>query len=115
MIDLLDMLNTNSISLEAAYDLIDQTVENIHLGRADPDWASALGLSKYEARAYAHGAGLEDLVQFRYQGWPVKCAYCHLGIDFERDYWWFRRAKSEQPCLVHTHCLEGWNKHLQIS
>ena len=114
MIDLLEMLNTNSISLDASYDLIDRTVENIHLRGTDPDWARTLGLSTYEARAYAHGAGLEDLVHFRYQGWPISCAYCNLHIDLERDHWWFRHDKKERPCLIHTHCLEGWNRHSLI-
>ncbi len=100
MIDLLAQLYEGKIDLDHAYDILE----------GNRKWISDLGFSEFESRASLHAAGLDDLVIFRYQGWPTTCANCQLPLDYKVDYWWFTPDKDEKPCLVHIHCLAEWSK-----
>jgi hypothetical protein len=106
MIDLLKLIHLDEISIEEAYEYEDRVLEAFHRGELSSNWSDDLGLDRFEATARAHGASYEHLVQFRYNGWPERCAECHQPIDY-RDFGWFcKRDEEGKAILVHIYHLD---------
>lgn len=71
------------------------------------------GLSNVEWTAFCQSAGFEDLVNWRYAGWPTKCSICGQDLPKLNEYGWFVWDESERAAgaddgplgLVHIHCL----------
>jgi hypothetical protein len=103
-VDVLYLLYHWEISLEEAYRIYDNIWEMINRGEIPRDWANALCLSEYEATAFAHGAGLEDLVKLRFEGWPTNCSRCGLPVDYKDYGWWYVEDASGNPSLHHIEC-----------
>ena len=104
MIDLLALIHTGEISREEAERIFDETIEAIHCGISPSQWWETLGLSQYEATAYAHGGTLEDLMRLRYEGWPTSCSRCHLPIDHRLGRWWFEHSDDGVLRFTHIEC-----------
>lgn len=93
MIDLLALLHLNEISLDEAYDMLDNTIDQVHSGEIDPEWWNELQLSKYEVTARVQGASLMNLVRLRYNGWPTICNRCGLALDYRVFGLWRMRIR----------------------
>lgn len=68
--------------------------------------AAALCLSEAESAAWLHGATLERVARFRYEGWPSACARCAARIVPER-FGWTRAPDGGGVALVHLDCGPG--------
>ena len=104
MTDLLDRIHSGEITLEEGECLFHKTIEEVHRGESDPNWASSLGFSKYEATAFCQAASLADLVTFRYEGWPDTCCRCGEPLDYEAFGWWIVHGDDGVACLKHIEC-----------
>jgi HEAT repeat protein len=104
-VDLLALLHLGETSPNEAYRLYDRVMDGISTGSIPPDWAFALGLSEYEARAFLWGANLQDLLEFRYGGWPAVCSVCRLPIDYRIDNWVVSHDSESGLGLQHIDCV----------
>ena len=108
IIDLIALLHERKITLNEADDTFCNATAQIPVAEADPErWAAPLGLSRHEARTITHVAGLDDVMLFRYQGWPTFCADCNLLLDYETDDWRCDVDNDGKFCLLHTDCWLG--------
>ena len=105
-VDVLALLHLGEISEEEAYRLYDRVMDGISSGTSAPDWAFALGLSEFEARAFAWGVDLQQLLTFRFGGWPTVCSRCKLPIDYRIDNWAVTHDQEVSAGLAHIACLE---------
>jgi hypothetical protein len=105
--DILELIYNEKISLKEAYRLCDEMIEEVHRGERDPHWWPVLGLSDYEATAFAHGASLENLVKLRYEGWPTICSRCRLPLDYTLYGWLFDGSDDDTLRLKHIVCPKG--------
>jgi len=105
MIDLLALLRHGEVSLGEAERTIDAAIDAFHQGEGATAWATTLGLSEHEHKAYLHGAALGALVMLRYDGWPTHCSRCGLPLDYRRDDWFYQGGGDEgKPHLRHITC-----------
>lgn len=102
--DLLARILQSEISLEEAEKILDETVDGIHFRGECPEWWTTLELSCYEVAAYAQGAGLAELVQLRYGGWPTTCCRCGKALDYRQFGWWVVYAEHNRIALKHLEC-----------
>ena len=65
---------------------------------------ATLGLSCYEATAYAHGAGMAGLVQLRYEGWPTTCYQCGKSLEYRQFGWGVMHLEGDRIALKHLKC-----------
>ncbi len=107
MRDVLKLMYSKEISPEEAEELFHDVMDRIHRKKEKIIWAEEIGLSKYEATAFAQGASLSDLVKLRYEGWPRYCSRCKKGIDYKQFGWWFIRDDNGSPRLEHLQCPSG--------
>jgi hypothetical protein len=104
--DLLEELYNKKITLDEAYDKYDKIREEIdegkyhsivHNGRID--LASLLGMDKYEYTAFGHGAGLDSIAKWRYEGWPGVCAESGKKFYY-KEYGWLVKEINGKDVLV---------------
>jgi hypothetical protein len=100
--DILLRLRDGLISAQQAEAVIDRAL--MAQGAAATDWSDKLGLTRPEAAAYTQGASVAELVRFRYDGWPDRCAKCGNAIDHQGLRWWFLRDAAGVPGLTHVEC-----------
>jgi len=104
MMDILDLLYRNKISLKEAEETLDNIVKQFHRDDQSLDWRVEANFSEFEATAYAQGAFLNDIAKLRYEGWPSSCCMCNLPLDYTQYGWWFSYDENGQPCLKHLTC-----------
>ncbi|MCP4125990.1 MAG: hypothetical protein GY753_02875 [Gammaproteobacteria bacterium] len=68
MIDLIEMLYYELITLDDAYRIDDNVMKRLHNGEGSVYWDRILGLTNIEASLYGMGLGFDDLVVYRYKG-----------------------------------------------
>jgi hypothetical protein len=103
--DLLARVDLGDLSVEEAADALEEYIDAVHRGEADPDWPTALGLSEVEATAYLHGADVPLLLRLR-QGTSVECARCGDAVDLRGSEWTVDTGISG-PAVVHIQCPSG--------
>lgn len=99
MIDILDELLTDKLTLEDAENLLEDTVDKYHddvLGVTPEDF---LKLDKYEWTAVGFGINLCVLARWRKDGWPEVCKNCGNKRDYKQFGW-----KIQNNTLVCVKC-----------
>lgn len=100
-INILDEINSGSLSLDEAYDKFDEILESPKIENI----SEHLGLSIPEYSAYAQGLGLDDLAKIRKSGWPNICKVCGKIINIETGGWFAKLDEQEKVYLTHIDCL----------
>jgi hypothetical protein len=105
--NLLELINLHEVSPEEAEELVDRTVDECNeRGIDDPPWWRLLGLSDWEATAYADGARPTEIARLRYDGWPTECGYCHRPLDYHEYGWrFFSQGGLGRGVLIHLDCV----------
>lgn len=93
MIDILTKLNNGEISVDDAYQIYDEVMDKFHSGKIDTKPHDELCMNNYEWTAFAHGAGLEVIANWRKNGWPQICVNCKKVIDYTK-YGWIAQPKG---------------------
>ncbi len=105
MIDLLTLLHLGELSLDEAYQMLDEAVGKFHSGEINSEWWEWLQLSKYEVTARVYGASLMALAKLRFDGWPNICSMCDLPLDYRLFGWSFVVGdENTTPKLRHIEC-----------
>jgi nucleoid DNA-binding protein len=104
--DILREINEGKISLEKAEEIYDEIMSS-----PATNVSSLLGLTKAEWTAFGHGAGFDDLVKWRYNGWPA-CSKCGNSINIDKFGWSLKEKKGGYN-LYHLFCPE--NKTVRVS
>lgn len=99
MIDLLDKINKQEITINEAYDIFDDVIEKFHNGEIKMDPYDYLCIDRYERTANGHALSLSTLSIWRKTGWPNKCGICGKDIDYKNFYWTIKN-----DTLVHIDC-----------
>ena len=99
MIDLLDKINKQEITIDEAYDIFDEVVEKFHNGQIKQDPYDYMCMDRYERTANAHALSLLTLAKWRKEGWPQQCGKCNKEIDYKKFYWTIR-----DNTIVHIDC-----------
>lgn len=97
MIDILDKLINGEISVDDVYQIYDEIMDKFDEGIIEVYPQAELCMNKYEWTAFAHGAALEVIADWRRNGWPKKCGNCNKSIDYTK-YGWFIKA-NKLKCL----------------
>jgi len=105
MIDILEELINNKISIDEAYDIFDEVVDKYHDGEINNIPSEELKLDKYEWNAICHGINMQVLGEWRRSGWPQKCNSCGTYINYKEDSWIIKNNK-----LIGIDCCENINK-----
>ena len=98
--DILHQIIEKTLTIKKAQAILDNAIEE------GIDWILAVGFDKYEATAYAHGAGIKSLSIMRRDGWPTLCSKCHQPINYRKFYWWFQPSKDGKPAIHHIDCTK---------
>jgi len=107
--DVIQGLVEGRLTIDDAYNLFDQWLKT-----TGGDW-HAIGFSDVEYTAFAQGAGLEDLAQWRASCPPSACAVCGQPLPKLDEFGWFvwdleaRTSGNETGSigLVHIDCLDS--------
>jgi len=103
MADIIKKIIEGSLTLDEAYDEFDRVLESDHGGKVP----ELLGLTKIEYTANCHSVGLDELAEWRKNGWPNKCAICGKKIVIENWGWFAREINDgESHELVHIDCMD---------
>lgn len=105
MIDLLDKINKNEITIDQAYDIFDGVVDKFHKGILKDDIFDYLCMDRYERTARAHALSLLTLAKWRKDGWPKQCSRCGAEIDYKKFGWTIKDDK-----LVGLYCCSKDDK-----
>jgi hypothetical protein len=100
--DLLRELYEGELTPDQAQEIFDALLDSDEAAEV----YDLLGLSKHESTAYAHGAPLEELAQWRYEGWPNVCVDCGREIDIEKFGWFAGEEREGKSALSHITCPE---------
>lgn len=87
MIDILNSINSNEISINEAENLLEATIDKFHDNELEHTPQKELGLDKYEWTAIGFGIDLYVLAQWRKKGWPTSCENCCIEIDYKNFGW----------------------------
>ena len=66
-----------------------------------------LGMSRIEWTAFAQGADLETLSNWRYGGWPGLCLRCKREIVINKFGWFIHRGRVGKKRLEHISCIRS--------
>ena len=100
MRDLIQDLIDGRVTAEQAEDVCSEALANASEAVSAPE---ALGISKKEWTAYAHGAEFQDLANWRAHGWPDRCFVCGQPISLD-DFGWLAREHDGRMQLKHVVC-----------
>ncbi|MBS0577487.1 MAG: hypothetical protein JSS45_13875 [Proteobacteria bacterium] len=90
---------SGALDVNEAQKILDDILES-------PDAASIEALSmmsRIEWTAYGQGAPLFQIAQWRYGGWPQRCALCNQELEINRFGWLVRDIRG-LPALQHVKC-----------
>jgi hypothetical protein len=104
MIDVIKSLYNKDITSDEAQSILDNILDRFHREKEPIVWAEEIGLSRYEATAYAQGASLDDIARFRYEGWPNLCSKCKRSIDYREYGWWIDHNEDGSVQFHHIKC-----------
>jgi hypothetical protein len=97
MYDILLKINQGKITVDQAYDKIDEIVDKFHEGEVEGELHLLLGMDNYEWTAKIHGLDLGILAQWRENGWPTTCSACGRQINYKNYGWTI--TNDELECL----------------
>lgn len=86
MIDILSEIIKGKLTVEQAYDILDETIEKFHSGELENGIPFMLGLNNYEWTAICHALDLLTLANWRLNGWPKECSICGSEFDYKKYY-----------------------------
>lgn len=93
--DVLLEIKNRKISVSEAHNIIDKAISDSNEGKYPEfeydgrvDLAAIIGMNEYEYTAYGHGADLETIANWRYDGWPTYCCKTGKPINY-KNYGWF--------------------------
>ncbi len=100
MIDILEKVYNKEVSLDEAYDLIDEEIDKAWklsegLGEETIYIDKILGYSQQEWKADVFGVPLEDIARWRYEGWPQYCSKCGKPIFYDIQYIMYKHGKPK--------------------
>ncbi|MFJ4294421.1 hypothetical protein ACIP1U_32380 [Cupriavidus sp. NPDC089707] len=98
--DLLDDLIHGKITPDEADDICSGVLADTTLNIPAHE---ALGLTKVEWTAYAHGADFQEVADWRQHGWPDRCFVCGGRIKPE-SFGWLAREHNGKTQLKHVTC-----------
>ena len=97
MIDILSGIIKGELTVEQAYDIMEETIDKFHKGEIEGELHLFLGLNNYEWTAISHSLDLQTLANWRKNGWPQKCYNCGSEIDYKKYGW--RIKENKLKCL----------------
>jgi hypothetical protein len=97
--DVLGDLARNNITDAELESLYDRIMDSDQAG----DVRQLLMLSNQEWTAFGQGAPFRTLAQWRFEGWPTRCANCEKPITVE-NYGWLVRERPDGFALEHIDC-----------
>ena len=103
IIDIIKAIHEGEISLDEAYDIFDSIIEDKDGNYKDGEEIPILeltGMDNYEYTAFCQGAGLEDLVKWRYEGWPNVCARTGRKFDYKKYGWLVKEIGGETKLIL---------------
>ncbi|WP_157025570.1 hypothetical protein [Paraburkholderia heleia] len=98
--DLLQELIEGLITDAQAEDISDEVLAD--MDRTIPVH-DALGMSRSEWTAYAHGVEFQEIAKWRAHGWPNRCFVCGQLINVE-NFGWLAREHDGRMQLKHVVC-----------
>lgn len=96
-IDLLGDLINGRITPDEADDICSAVLSDTSLSVSAHE---ALGMSRKEWTAYAHGVDFANVAEWRAHGWPERCFVCGRAIDSDK-YGWLAREHNGTMQLKH--------------
>ena len=104
MRDIINEIYQDSISLDEAHNLLEDFLHG------KKSWYSLFGLSEIEMQVFLHGAGLDDLAKWRYEGWPDESPVSGKKVELEQGHWTIRDMFDEDDAkedlrIFHLDCL----------
>ncbi len=98
--DLLQDLIDGQITTEQAEDICSEVLADTS---ATVPAHEALGMTRREWTAYAHGAEFLDVANWRVHGWPDRCFVCGQPIALD-NFGWLTREHEGRMQLKHVVC-----------
>lgn len=75
------------IGIDDAYRIYDEIMDRFHNGNLNVFPREELCMDNFEWTAFAHGASLETIADWRKNGWPKTCANCDQTLDYKKYGW----------------------------
>jgi hypothetical protein len=97
--DILKKLYAGSITPNEAQKMLDEVLDSEGGGAI----GSLLKIGDVEWTAYGHGAQLEEIARWRYDGWPTRCAVCGRKIHADL-FGWLIMQYGGRSALRHVGC-----------
>ena len=87
LINLLEKIIMNKMSVEEADEVLDQIIDNFHNDELQTTPQKELCLDAFEWTAIGHGIDLKVLAIWRRDGWPSSCGNCGKLINYKKFGW----------------------------
>lgn len=97
MIDILSEIVKGKLTVDQAYDIMDELMEKYHDGELEDEVESMLGLNNFEWTAICHSLDILTLANWRLKGWPKECSVCGSDFDYKNYNWIIKENKIK--CL----------------